>query len=123
MARGGPRLGPPRRDPLADLLGRREVRTDLVAAADYLAHKRVLVTGAGGSIGSELCRQIARLCPAELILLDRDESALHALQMSLRGRASLDSPDVALVDISTSPPTRRPTPATCSASRSGSPRG
>lgn len=99
VVRGSARPGEIRSPTIADLLGRREVRTDLVAAADYLAHKRVLVTGAGGSIGSELCRQIARFCPAELIMLDRDESALHALQMSLQGRASLDSPDIALVDI------------------------
>ena len=103
VVRGSARPGEIRSPTIADLLGRREVRTDLAAAADYLAHKRVLVTGAGGSIGSELCRQIAQLCPAELILLDRDESALHALQMSLRGRASLDSPDIALLDIRDGP--------------------
>ncbi len=50
--------------------------------AGYLTGQRVLVTGAGGSIGSELCRQIDRFGPAELIMLDRDESALHAVQLS-----------------------------------------
>ena len=55
------------------------------AIAGYLTGKRVLVTGAGGSIGSELCRQISRFGPAELIMLDRDESALHAVQLSLDG--------------------------------------
>jgi FlaA1/EpsC-like NDP-sugar epimerase len=59
----------------------------------------VLVTGAGGSIGSELCRQIHRYGPAELIMLDRDESALHAVQMSVNGTARLDDPDLCLVDI------------------------
>jgi len=59
----------------------------------------VLVTGAGGSIGSELCRQIHRFGPAELIMLDRDETALHGVQLSLHGRALLDSPDVVLGDI------------------------
>jgi FlaA1/EpsC-like NDP-sugar epimerase len=61
------------------------------------------VTGAGGSIGSELCRQIHRWKPASLIMLDRDESALHALQLSIEGRALLDSPDVVLADIRDEP--------------------
>ena len=59
----------------------------------------MLVTGAGGSIGSELCRQIAKFGPAELIMLDRDESALHAVQLSIYGRAMLDCDDVVLADI------------------------
>ena len=57
------------------------------------------MTGAGGSIGSELCRQIAQFEPAELIMLDRDESALHAVQLSISGRALLDTPDLVLLDI------------------------
>ena len=61
--------------------------------------KRVLVTGAGGSIGSELCRQLVRFEPAKLLMLDRDESALHALQLSMTGRALLDTDDVILADI------------------------
>jgi FlaA1/EpsC-like NDP-sugar epimerase len=60
-----------------DLLGRRKIHTDLQQISDYIVNRRVLVTGAGGSIGSELCRQLARFNPAELIMLDRDESALH----------------------------------------------
>jgi FlaA1/EpsC-like NDP-sugar epimerase len=84
---------------IEDLLGRREVRTDLSAAAGYLANRRVLVTGAGGSIGSELCRQIHSFGPAELIMLDRDETALHGLQLSLEGHALLDSPNLVLLDI------------------------
>jgi FlaA1/EpsC-like NDP-sugar epimerase len=82
-----------------DLLGRNAVETDIDSIAGYLTGRRVLVTGAGGSIGSELCRQIDRWRPEELIMLDRDESALHAVQLSLRGRALLDSPDVVLNDI------------------------
>ena len=84
---------------VADLLGRRQVETDLDAIAGYLTGKRVLVTGAGGSIGSELCRQIHRYDPAELIMLDRDESALHAVQLSIHGRALLDDGSTVLADI------------------------
>ena len=82
-----------------DLLGRRPVRIDEATIADSVTGKRVLVTGAGGSIGSELCRQIHRFGPAELMMLDRDESALHATQLSIKGSALLDSSDVLLVDI------------------------
>jgi FlaA1/EpsC-like NDP-sugar epimerase len=88
-----------RRPTPADLLGRHRVDTDLDTIADYLTGKVVLVTGAGGSIGSELCRQLTRYAPAELIMLDRDESALHAVQLSLDGRALLDSPSLVLADI------------------------
>ena len=83
----------------ADLLGRHEIETDLDAIAGYLSGKRVLVTGAGGSIGSELCRQIYRFAPAQLVMLDRDESALHSVQLGIEGRALLDSPDLVLLDI------------------------
>ncbi|WP_308258985.1 nucleoside-diphosphate sugar epimerase/dehydratase [Pseudonocardia sp. H11422] len=84
---------------IADLLGRRPVEIDLAASAGYLAGRRILVTGAGGSIGSELCRQIHRFGPAELLMLDRDESALHATQLSIHGTALLDSPNIILADI------------------------
>ncbi|MET7968228.1 nucleoside-diphosphate sugar epimerase/dehydratase [Micromonospora sp. NPDC005305] len=84
---------------ISDLLGRRQVVGDLTLDHDGLRGRRILVTGAGGSIGSELCRQIMRADPGELMMLDRDESALHALQMSLAGRALLDSPDLILADL------------------------
>lgn len=84
---------------LADLLGRKQIDTDLAAIADCLTGRKVLVTGAGGSIGSELCRQIHRFRPAELMMLDRDESALHAVQLSIHAEARLDSPNVILADI------------------------
>jgi FlaA1/EpsC-like NDP-sugar epimerase len=83
----------------ADLLGRREIRIDLAAVAGYLAGRRVLVTGAGGSIGSELCRQVARFGPSRLVMLDRDESGLHAVQLSLDGRAMLDDRNLVVADI------------------------
>jgi FlaA1/EpsC-like NDP-sugar epimerase len=84
---------------LEDLLGRRTIQTDVDSIAGYLTGKRVMVTGAGGSIGSELCRQVSQWHPAELIMLDRDESALHATQLSIHGRALLDSDEVVLADI------------------------
>lgn len=83
----------------ADLLGRHQIETDLDSIAHYLTGKRVLVTGAGGSIGSELCRQIHHYQPAELIMLDRDESALHAVELSIHGRALLDDASTVLADI------------------------
>jgi FlaA1/EpsC-like NDP-sugar epimerase len=84
---------------ISDLLGRRHVVADLVTNETGLAGRRILVTGAGGSIGSELCRQIMRAGPGELMMLDRDESALHSLQLSLSGRAMLDGPELILADI------------------------
>jgi FlaA1/EpsC-like NDP-sugar epimerase len=84
---------------VADLLGRRQIDTNIREIAGYLTGKRVLVTGAGGSIGAELCRQIAGFGPAELLMLDRDESALHALQLTMFGEARLDLPQAILADI------------------------
>jgi FlaA1/EpsC-like NDP-sugar epimerase len=84
---------------LEDLLGRRRVELDNTTISAAIADKVVLVTGAGGSIGSELARQIHRYGPRKLILLDRDESALHSVQMSLTGRALLDDGTLALVSI------------------------
>ena len=82
-----------------DLLGRRRVKINLDEISDYLVNRRVLVTGAGGSIGSELCRQLVRFNPSEIIMLDRDESALHEVQLSIYGRALLDSPQTVLADL------------------------
>ncbi len=82
-----------------DLLGRRPIQTDLSAIAEYLNGKVVLVTGAGGSIGSELSRQLKRMGPSKLLLLDRDESALHAVQLSIYGQGLLDTDDIVLCDI------------------------
>ncbi|MFC7488050.1 polysaccharide biosynthesis protein [Knoellia sp. CPCC 206453] len=84
---------------VADLLGRRPIETDLSAIAEHITGKVVLVTGAGGSIGSELARQVRQLDPAKLILLDRDESALHAAQLSIDGNGLLDTDDTVLCDI------------------------
>jgi FlaA1/EpsC-like NDP-sugar epimerase len=69
---------------IRDLLGRAEVETDLSAIREYVRGKRVLVTGAAGSIGSELCRQLIPFEPSELVLVDKDESALYYLHEQLR---------------------------------------
>jgi FlaA1/EpsC-like NDP-sugar epimerase len=82
-----------------DLLGRPPAAIDPEEISAYLAGRRVLVTGAGGSIGSELCRTIARFKPASLVMVDRDESGLHATQLSIDGRAMLDSRDLELADL------------------------
>ena len=66
-----------------DILGRGEVEVDLKSLAAYLDGKRVLVTGAGGSIGSELCRQIATMSPSLLILVDHAEQSLFAIHHEL----------------------------------------
>lgn len=84
---------------LTDILGRTPVDLDTGLVAEHITGRRVLVTGAGGSIGSELCRQIARFGPSRLYLLDRDESGLQATQMSLSGHGLLDSDDILLADI------------------------
>ena len=76
-------------DPMADLpalLGRESVRLDTPEIQRFLADKRVLVTGAGGSIGSEICRQIVRFCPQRLTLVDQSEFGLFEIDRELRGR-------------------------------------
>ena len=84
---------------LNDLLGRRAVSMDTGVISEQIAGKVILVTGAGGSIGSELCRQIIRFGPRKLYLLDRDESGLQATQLSLSGSGLLDTDDIVLADI------------------------
>jgi FlaA1/EpsC-like NDP-sugar epimerase len=81
------------------LLGRDEMRVVRTASRAVVAGKRVLVTGAGGSIGSELCRQIRAFGPAALYLLDHDESNLHRLQLQISGEALLDSDELIIADI------------------------
>ncbi|WP_413248049.1 polysaccharide biosynthesis protein [Sinomonas flava] len=82
-----------------DLIGRRPVDIKVEEIAGYITGKRVLVTGAGGSIGSELCRQIHPFAPAELIMVDHDETALQATQISMTGRGLLDGRDTVLASI------------------------
>ena len=71
---------------IEDLLRRHTVHTDDTESGKLLAGKTVLVTGAGGSIGSELCRQIAQLDVAEIVLLGHGENSIFAIENELRGR-------------------------------------
>jgi FlaA1/EpsC-like NDP-sugar epimerase len=89
----------PQPDPdadLATLLGRRPVALDPAPLQRFLAGRVVLVTGAGGSIGSEICRQMLRFCPRRLLLLDQAENALFEIDRELRERW-VGSPLVPLV--------------------------
>src|SRR6185503_12080983 len=71
---------------LDDLLGRDPVRLDDAQLSGFLRGKTVLVTGAGGSIGSELCRQVARFAPARIVLMENSEYALYSIEQEFRDR-------------------------------------
>jgi FlaA1/EpsC-like NDP-sugar epimerase len=79
---------------IEDLLGRSPIPIDLAMVRRSLEGHRVLVTGAGGSIGSEICRQVAELDPAVLVLLDHDETHLHDTAATIAGPT-----EQALVDV------------------------
>ncbi|HEU5421667.1 MAG TPA: polysaccharide biosynthesis protein [Streptosporangiaceae bacterium] len=93
------RLSDLRQISIEGLLGRRELRVISEKAARLIYGRRVLVTGAGGSIGSELCRQIRGFGPESLYLLDHDESNLHRLQLELTGNGLLDADEIIIADI------------------------
>ena len=84
---------------VSELIGRTEVELDHEAIGLNLKGKKVLVTGAGGSIGSEICRQVHAFQPAALYMLDRDEGGLHAVELSIKGEALFRDGDVVLADI------------------------
>ncbi|MFD0961391.1 polysaccharide biosynthesis protein [Paenibacillus chungangensis] len=67
-----------------DLLGREPVELDIESISEYVTRKVVLVTGAGGSIGSEVCRQIARFLPEKLVVLGHGENSIYAIEMELK---------------------------------------
>jgi dTDP-glucose 4,6-dehydratase len=84
---------------LEDLIGRVPMKSEFGDLLEYLQDKRVLVTGAGGSIGSELCKQISMMGPAELLMLDRDESGLQQTQLAITGHGLLTGTGLILADI------------------------
>jgi len=67
-----------------DLLGREEIRLDKEKIGAYLKGETVLITGAGGSIGSELCRQVCRFAPGRILLYERAESPLYEIELELK---------------------------------------
>ena len=77
-------IGNLRQVSVEDLIGREEIYTDTAKVAGLLNGEVVLVTGGGGSIGSELCRQIARFAPKKLIVLDHSEFNLYEIDQELR---------------------------------------
>ena len=82
-----------------DILGREPVKVDLKKVAGYISDKSVLVTGAGGSIGSELCRQISRLQPSILIMVDQSEGNLFQIEQELLREAGFTSAVAVVGDI------------------------
>ena len=82
-----------------DIMGRRSIKTDENQIAAFFRQKTILITGAGGSIGSEIARQVYRYSPARVVLLDHDETALHDAQLSIDGTGLLTSEDLILCDI------------------------
>lgn len=84
---------------IEDLLGREPVAVNLEEIAGYLSGERVLITGAGGSIGSELCRQVASFRPRELILLDHAENGVFETSLQLRHSFPDLQATVAIADV------------------------
>jgi FlaA1/EpsC-like NDP-sugar epimerase len=83
---------------IEDLLRRAPVQFDLRPVAEYIAGERVLITGAGGSIGSELARQIADLGPASLTLLGKGENSIYQIEQELRTRMGYE-PECIIADV------------------------
>ena len=84
---------------IEELVGRKAVSINSATVGAYLRDRTVLVTGAGGSIGVELCRQVAQYSPKRLVFLDRDETGLQQAQLAVAKSGLLDSADLFLADI------------------------
>lgn len=89
----------PREVKAEDLLGRETVVIDEQGVGSYIRDKQVLVTGAGGSIGSEICRQVARFNPAQIILLDHNENDVYFLEVEFRTKYPLVALELIIGDI------------------------
>jgi FlaA1/EpsC-like NDP-sugar epimerase len=83
---GAYKVSPLRDVNIADLLCREEVRLDIRSISEYLSGKTILVTGGGGSIGSELCRQIAQFSPGHLVAFDIYENNAYELQQEMKAK-------------------------------------
>ncbi|SBO44016.1 nucleoside-diphosphate sugar epimerase/dehydratase [Cyanobium sp. NIES-981] len=95
IASGRARIDTLRPVPIEDLLGRESVPPDPALLAEAISGRSVLVSGAGGSIGAELCHQILRLRPARLVLLERSELALYAIGQELASSVT----DVPVIEV------------------------
>ncbi|AOV08790.1 polysaccharide biosynthesis protein [Sporosarcina ureilytica] len=82
---------------IEDLLGRKEVELDLKAIVDKLTNRTILVTGAGGSIGSEICRQVSEFRPKRLILLGHGESSIYTIDMELRQKVAKETEIIPII--------------------------
>jgi FlaA1/EpsC-like NDP-sugar epimerase len=84
LLNGGVRLSRSRNIEISDIFGRKPVKLNISAIKNALEGKRIMLTGAGGSIGSELCRQIAEYGPSSLVLVDKNENYLEEIRSELR---------------------------------------
>ena len=84
---------------IEELIGRRAVAVEMSRVRDYISGNVVLVTGAGGSIGSELCLQVSRLNPKRIVFLDHDETALHETLLKVVGSGMVNNDDHFLADL------------------------
>jgi FlaA1/EpsC-like NDP-sugar epimerase len=88
-------LGALREVNISDLLGRKEVEVNVEEIRDYIANKKILITGAGGSIGSEICRQVASVNPKIIYLLGRGENSIFSINKDLK----MNYPEIETVNI------------------------
>ncbi|MCM3709221.1 polysaccharide biosynthesis protein [Sporosarcina luteola] len=82
---------------IEDLLGRDEVQLDMKAIEKKLTNKSILITGAGGSIGSEICRQVNRFTPKKIILLGHGENSIYLIERELREKVSPETEIVPVI--------------------------
>lgn len=82
---------------IEDLLGREEVELDMNAISEKLTDKIILVTGAGGSIGSEICRQVMKFKPEQVLLLGHGENSIYQIDMELRQNNSLNTKIIPII--------------------------